>query len=67
MIAYLDASAVIYAVEGTSVWAEALKRELRQQSSLHCGSAAVMVTGDADFQRVPALRLALLNGDGANA
>ena len=67
MIAFHDASAVIYAVEGTSVWAEALKRELRQQSSLRFGSAAVMVTGDADFQRVPALRLALLNGDGANA
>jgi len=26
VIAFLDASAVIYAVEGTSVWAEALKR-----------------------------------------
>jgi len=147
VIAFLDASAVIYAVEGTSVWAEALKRELRQladsartsaegdlqmaisrlswlecrvgplrrrdavalarfdtffrqpdlewvelipavveeatllrakhnlrtpdalqaASCLQCGSAAVMVTGDADFQRVPALRLALLKGDGANA
>ena len=30
MIAFLDASAVIYAVEGTEAWAEALKQQLRQ-------------------------------------
>lgn len=30
VIAFLDASAVIYAVEGTEAWAEALKQQLRQ-------------------------------------
>jgi predicted nucleic acid-binding protein len=30
VIAFLDASAVIYAVEGEAVWAEAVKRQLRQ-------------------------------------
>ena len=29
MIAFLDASAVIYAVEGEAVWAEEVKRQLR--------------------------------------
>lgn len=29
MIAFLDASAVIYAVEGQPAWAEALKQQLR--------------------------------------
>ena len=29
VIAFLDASAVIYAVEGTEAWAEALKQQLR--------------------------------------
>jgi len=29
VIAFLDASAVIYAVEGEAVWAEAVKRQLR--------------------------------------
>ena len=146
MIAFLDASAVIYAVEGAPVWAEALKRELRlladsvpasagglqlaisrlswlecrvgplrrhdpvalarfdtffqhqdlewveltpgvveqatllraehhlrtpdalqASSCLQLGGEAVMVTGDADFQRVPTLRLALLNGGAAGA
>lgn len=141
MIAFLDASAVIYAVEGTPAWAEALKQQLRQlacseqasagglqlaisrlswlecrvgplrrrdavalarfnalflhsdliwveltqsvveqatllraehnlrtpdalqaASCLQLGPDAVMVTGDAGFQRVPALRLALVNG-----
>ena len=42
MIAFLDASAVIYAVEGTSVWAEALKRELRQLAD----SARTSAEGD---------------------
>ena len=139
MIAFLDASALIYAVEGTPAWAEALKQQLRQlamadqasagglqlaisrlswlecrvgplrrrdgealarfdafflhpdlewvelspavveramllrsehtlrtsdalqaASCLQLGFQAVMVTGDADFQKVPALRLALL-------
>jgi predicted nucleic acid-binding protein len=139
VIAFLDASAVIYAVEGTPAWAEALKQQLRQlamadqasagglqlaisrlswlecrvgplrrrdasalarfdaffqhadlqwvelseavveratllraehnlrtpdalqaASCLQLGSGAVMVTGDVGFQRVPALRLALL-------
>lgn len=139
MIAFLDASAVIYAVEGTPAWAEALKQQLRQlamadqasagglqlaisrlswlecrvgplrrrdgealarfdafflhpdlewvelspavveqatllraehnlrtpdalqaASCLQLGANAVMVTGDAGFQRVPTLRLALL-------
>ncbi|KEF42164.1 MAG: hypothetical protein ER33_07325 [Cyanobium sp. CACIAM 14] len=142
MIAFLDATAVIYAVEGTAVWAEALKQQLRQlaisdessagglqlaisrlswlecrvgplrrqdaaalarfdafflhpdlewvelspavveratllrarhnlrtpdalqaASCLQLGADTVMVTGDAGFQRVPALRLALVNGD----
>ena len=141
MIAFLDASAVIYAVEGTAAWAEALKQQLRQlamadpasagglqlaisrlswlecrvgpprrrdaealarfnafflhpdlewveispavveratllraehnlrtpdalqaASCLQLGADAVMVTGDAGFQRVPSLRLALVNG-----
>jgi predicted nucleic acid-binding protein len=139
VIAFLDASAVIYAVEGTPAWAEALKQQLRQlamadqasagglqlaisrlswlecrvgplrrrdgealarfdafflhpdlewvelspavveqatllraehnmrtpdalqaASCLQLGANAVMVTGDAGFQRVPTLRLALL-------
>jgi len=139
--AFLDASAVIYAVEGTAAWAEALKQQLRQlamadpasagglqlaisrlswlecrvgplrrrdaealarfdafflhpdlewvelspavveratlqraehnlrtpdalqaASCLQLGADAVMVTGDAGFQRVPSLRLALVNG-----
>lgn len=139
MIAFLDASALIYAVEGTPAWAEALKQQLRQlamadqasagglqlaisrlswlecrvgplrrrdgealarfdafflhpdlewvelspavveqatllraehnlrtpdalqaASCLQLGANAVMVTGDAGFQRVPTLRLALL-------
>jgi len=138
--AFLDASAVIYAVEGTAAWAEALKQQLRQlamvdpasagglqlaisrlswlecrvgplrrrdaealarfdafflhpdlewvelspavveratllraelnlrtpdalqaASCLQLGADAVMVTGDAGFQRVPSLRLALVN------
>ena len=142
VIAFLDASAVIYAVEGTEAWAEALKQQLRQlattaetsagglqlaisrlswlecrvgplrrrdaealsrfdafflhpglewvelspavveqatqlraehnlrtpadalqaASCLQLGAGAVMVTGDAGFQRVPSLRLALVNG-----
>jgi predicted nucleic acid-binding protein len=141
VIAFLDASAVTYAVEGTPVWAEAVKQQLRQlagsveesagslqlaisrlswlecrvgplrrrdavalarfdtfflhpdlewvdlsaavveqatllraehnlrppdalqaASCLQLGADAVMVTGDAGFQRVPALRLALVNG-----
>lgn len=141
MIAFLDASAVIYAVEGTPAWAEALKQQLRQlamadqasagglqlaisrlswlecrvgplrrrdgealarfdafflhpdlewvelspavveqatllraehnlrtpdalqaASCLQLGANAVMVTGDAGFQRVPTLRLALVSG-----
>lgn len=141
MIAFLDASAVIYAVEGTAAWAEALKQQLRQlaladpasagdlqlaisrlswlecrlgplrrrdaealarfdafflhpdlewvdlspsvveratllraahnlrmpdalqaASCLQLGPNTVMVTGDAGFQRVPALRLALVIG-----
>lgn len=141
MIAFLDASAVIYAVEGTQALAEALKQQLRQlagseqasagglqlaisrlswlechvgplrrrdavalarfdafflhpdlmwvelteslvqqatllraehnlrtpdalqaASCLQLGPDAVMVTGDAAFQRVQALRLALVNG-----
>jgi predicted nucleic acid-binding protein len=139
VIAFLDASAVIYGVEGDPEWAEALKRELgrlaaaeeasaeglqlaisrlswlecrvgplrrrdasalarfdaffqhadlqwvelspavveqatllraehnlrtpdalQAASCLQLGSGAVMVTGDVGFQRVPALRLALL-------
>jgi predicted nucleic acid-binding protein len=139
VIAFLDASALIYAVEGTPAWAEALKQQLRQlamadqasagglqlaisrlswlecrvgplrrrdgealarfdafflhpdlewvelspavveqatllraehnlrtpdalqaASCLQLGANAVMVTGDAGFQRVPTLRLALL-------
>ena len=141
MIAFLDASAVIYAVEGSPKWSEALKQQLRQlamadqasagglqlaisrlswlecrvgplrrrdaealarfdafflhpdlewvelspavveratllraehnlrtpdalqaASCLQLGADAVMVTGDAGFQRVPTLRLALVNG-----
>lgn len=141
MIAFLDASAVIYAVEGSAAWAEALKHQLRQlarseqastgglqlaisrlswlecrvgplrrrdagalarfdafflhpdlewvelspavveraahlraehnlrtpdalqaASCLQLAADAVMVTGDAGFQRVPSLRLALVNG-----
>ena len=141
MIAFLDASAVIYAVEGTVVWAEAVKQQLRQladsaepsagglqlaisrlswlecrvgplrrrdadalarleafflhpdlewvelsaavvekathlraehnlrtpdalqaASCLQLGADAVMVSGDTAFQRVPALRLALVSG-----
>ena len=141
MIAFLDASAVIYAVEGSAAWAEALKHQLRQlarseeasmgglqlavsrlswlecrvgplrrrdaealarfdtfflhpdlewvelspavveqathlraehnlrtpdalqaASCLQFAGDAVMVTGDAGFQRVPSLRLALVNG-----
>ena len=141
MIAFLDASAVICAVEGTPAWAEALKQQLRQlagseqasamglqlaisrlswlecrvgplrrrdadalarfdalflhpdlmwvelsgsvveqatllraehnlrspvalqaASCLQLGPDAVMVTGDAGFQRVPALRLTLVTG-----
>jgi predicted nucleic acid-binding protein len=141
VIAFLDASAVIYAVEGTQALAEALKQQLRQlagseqasagglqlaisrlswlechvgplrrrdavalarfdafflhpdlmwvelteslvqqatllraehnlrtpdalqaASCLQLGPDAVMVTGDAAFQRVQALRLALVNG-----
>ena len=141
MIAFLDASAVIYAVEGSPEWSEALKQQLRQlamadqasagglqlaisrlswlecrvgplrrqdaealarfdafflhpdlewvelspavveratllraelnlrtpdalqaASCLELGANTVMVTGDAGFQRVPALRLALVNG-----
>lgn len=140
MIAFLDASAVIYAVEGTAAWAEAVKQQLRQladsaepsagglqlaisrlswlecrvgplrrrdadalarfeafflhpdlewvelsaavvekathlraehnlrtpdalqaASCLQLGADAVMVSGDAAFQRVPALRLALVS------
>jgi predicted nucleic acid-binding protein len=139
VIAFLDASAVIYGVEGDPEWAEALKRELgrlaaaeeasaeglqlaisrlswlecrvgplrrrdasalarfdaffqhadlqwvelspavveqatllraehnlrtpdalQAASCLQLGSGAVMVTGDVGFQRVPALRMALL-------
>jgi predicted nucleic acid-binding protein len=139
VIAFLDASAVIYGVEGDPEWAEALKRELgrlaaaeeasaeglqlaisrlswlecrvgplrrrdasalarfdaffqhadlqwvelspavveqatllraehnlrtpdalQAASCLQLGSGAVMVTGDVGFQRVPALRLAIL-------
>ena len=146
MIAFLDANAVIYAVEGTPLWAEALKRQLRQLASadeasagglqlaisrlswlecrvgplrrrdafalarfdafflhpdlmwveisgsvveqatllraehnlrtpdalqaascLQLGPDAVMVTGDAGFQRVPALRLGLVSGAGGGA
>jgi len=141
VIAFLDASAVIYAVEGTAEWAEAVKQQLRQladsaepsagglqlaisrlswlecrvgplrrrdadalarleafflhpdlewvelsaavvekathlrakhnlrtpdalqaASCLQLGADAVMVSGDAAFQRVPALRLALVSG-----
>jgi len=141
VIAFLDASAVIYAVEGTPAWAMALKQQLRQlagseqafaeglqlaisrlswlecrvgplrrrdavalarfdafflhpdlmwvelsgavveqatllraehtlrtpdalqaASCLQLGPDAVMVTGDAGFQKVPALRLALVDG-----
>jgi predicted nucleic acid-binding protein len=141
VIAFLDASAVIYAVEGTVAWSEALKQQLRQlamadrgstgglqlaisrlswlecrvgplrrqdaeamarfdaffllpdlawvelspavveratllraehnlrtpdalqaASCLELGANTVMVTGDPGFQRVPALRLALVNG-----
>jgi len=139
VIAFLDASAVIYAVEGKPAWAEALKQQLRRladeaaagglqlaisrlswlecrvgplrrrdvqalarfdaffqrpdlewvelnaavveqatllraehnlrtpdalqaASCLQLAGAAVMVTGDAGFQRVPALRLALVDG-----
>lgn len=141
MIAFLDASAVIYAVEGSPELSEALKQQLRQlamadqasagglqlaisrlswlecrvgplrrrdaealarfdafflhpdlewvelspavveratllraelnlrtpdalqaASCLQLGADAVMVTGDAGFQRVPTLRLALVNG-----
>jgi len=140
VIAFLDASAVIYAVEGTAAWAEALKQTLRQlaisveastgglqlaisrlswlecrvgplrrrdaqalarfdvfflhpdlewvelnpavvelathlraahnlrtpdalqaASCLQLGGDAVMVSGDAGFERVPALRLALVS------
>jgi hypothetical protein len=42
VIAFLDASDVNYAVEGTSVWAEALKRELRQLAD----SARTSAEGD---------------------
>ena len=70
MIAFLDASAVIYAVEGSAGWAEALKHPLRQlarsdQAStggLQLAADSVMVSGDAGFQRVPSLGLALVNG-----
>ena len=34
MIAFLDASAVIYAVQGTEAWAEALKQQLRQLATV---------------------------------
>lgn len=146
MIAFLDASAVIYAVEGVSKWAEAVKHELRRlarsdqaaskglrlaisrlswlecrvrplrqrdattlarfdaffqhrdlewvelspavvehatllraehnlrtpdalqvASCLQLGADAVMVTGDAALQRVPALHLALVNGSEGRA
>ena len=139
MIAFLDASALIYPVEGQPAWAEALKQQLRRladeaaadglqlamsrlswlecrvgplrrrdlqalarfdaffqrpdlewvelnsavveqatrlraehnlhtpdalqaASCLQLAGAAVMVTGDAGFERVPALRVALVNG-----
>lgn len=39
MIAFLDASAVIYAVEGTPAWAEALKQQLRQLAMADQASA----------------------------
>lgn len=39
MIAFLDASAVIYAVEGTPAWAEALKHQLRQLAMADQASA----------------------------
>jgi predicted nucleic acid-binding protein len=35
---------------------------LQAASCLQLGAGAVMVTGDAGFQRVPSLRLALVNG-----
>ena len=35
---------------------------LQAASCLELGANTVMVTGDAGFQRVPALRLALVNG-----
>jgi predicted nucleic acid-binding protein len=39
VIAFLDASAVIYAVEGTPAWAEALKQQLRQLAMADQASA----------------------------
>jgi hypothetical protein len=39
VIAFLDASAVIYAVEGEAVWAEAVKRQLRQLAAMAHASA----------------------------
>ena len=42
MIAFLDASAVIYAVEGEAVWAEAVKRQLRQLAATAHASGGVL-------------------------
>jgi predicted nucleic acid-binding protein len=42
VIAFLDASAVIYAVEGEAVWAEAVKRQLRQLAATAHASGGVL-------------------------
>jgi hypothetical protein len=80
VIAFLDASALIYLVEGDALWAAAVKQQLLQLAAkahasesdirlaisrlswLECrvGPSAVMVTGDAGFQRVPGLPVALV-------
>ena len=38
MIAFLDASAVIYLVEGEAMWAEAVKQQLRQLAAMAAAS-----------------------------
>ncbi len=79
MIAFLDASALIYLVDGEAPWAEATQATLRQLAvqaadlaglrtpdalqaacCLQLGPEAVMITGDAGFQRIQALQVRLI-------
>jgi len=53
VIAFLDASAVIYAVEGPPVWSEALKHQLRELARSVQGSAGGVQLAVSCLNRAP--------------
>jgi hypothetical protein len=56
VIAFLDASAVIYAVEGTVAWSEALKQLLRQLARAARGSTGGLQLAISRLSWLPGFR-----------